>query len=75
MCLRAQVIDDNKGVVARVRQAHGLSNDDGGAVRGRGIDDASEGLETTAEASTTTTEALTEEYDPEVSTTTTEASA
>ena len=51
MCLRSQGIDDDDGVVERVRQAHGLINNNGGVGRGRGIDNASDGLETTAEAS------------------------
>ena len=51
VCLRSQGIDDNNGVVNRVRQARGLIDDDGGVRRGRGIYNASEGLETTIEAS------------------------
>ena len=50
MCLRDQGIDNNRGGVGRVRLAHGLSNDNRGVDRGRGIDDASKGLETTTEA-------------------------
>ena len=50
MCLRAQVIDDNDGSVGRVRRAHGRIDYEGGVGRGRGIRNASEGLETTAEA-------------------------
>ena len=50
MCLRAQGIDNNNSGVGRVRRARGLSNDERGVGRGRGIYDASEGLETTAEA-------------------------
>ena len=48
--LRAQGIDDDKCGVGRVRRACGLSDDDGGVNGGRGIDDASEGLDTTTEA-------------------------
>ena len=50
MCLQTQVIDNNDGVVDRVRRAHGLSDDYIRVVRGRGIYDASKGLETTMEA-------------------------
>ena len=50
MCLRDQGIDDNNGVFGRVRQARGISNDNGGVRRGQGIDDETEGLETTTEA-------------------------
>ena len=49
MCLQDQGIDDNDGGVRRLRWARGLSNDDGGVRRERGIYDASEGSETTAE--------------------------
>ena len=48
--LRAQGIVDDDGGVGRVRQARGLRDDDGGVGRGRGIYDASEGSDTTAEA-------------------------
>ena len=48
--LRTQVIDDDDGGVGRVRWVRGLRYDDGGVIRGRGINDASEGLETTTEA-------------------------
>ena len=94
MCLRDQGIDDDGGGVARVRWAHEISDKDGGVGRGQGIDDASEGSETTTEASRiqgrqrrlrrrddrpeeleTMKEALTEKDYPEVSTTTTKASA
>ena len=50
MCLRDQGIDNDDGIVRRVIRAHGLRNDDVGAGRGQGIDDASEGQETMAEA-------------------------
>ena len=49
--LRDQGIDDNDGVVDRVRQARGLSDDGGDVGRGGGIYDVSEGLETSTEAS------------------------
>ena len=93
VCLRAQRIDDDDGVVNRVIKARGLSDDNGGVGRGQGIDRASEGLVTTTdtyrvqgqpwrpwrrndgtEKFATNTEALAEEDDPKVSTTTTEAS-
>ena len=93
MCLQDKVIDDNNGVVGRVIRTRGLSDYNGGVDRGQGIDDVSEGLEITTEASriqgqqrrmrrrddgleelATTTEALSEEDEPEVSTTSTEAS-
>ena len=51
MCLQAQGINDNNGVVNRVRRAYGLDNDDGGFSRGRGRNDATKGSETTTEAS------------------------
>ena len=44
VCLWDQGIDDDNGVIDRVRRAHGLSNDNRGVGRGRGIHDASEGL-------------------------------
>ena len=50
VCLRDQGINNNYGSVGRVRQAKGLSKDDGGVGWGRGIRDASEGSETTTEA-------------------------
>ena len=50
MCLRAQVIDNNDGVIGGVRWARGLSDNYGGVVRGRGIHDTSDGLETMTEA-------------------------
>ena len=93
MCLQAQGIDDDDGVVNRVIRAHEISNDGGGVGRGRGIDDASEELETTTKAMrikgrrprlrrcndwtaelATTTKELAEEDEPEVLTTTMEAS-
>ena len=51
MCLRDQGIDDDDGVVDRVRQACRLSDNDGGVSRGQGIYDAYEESETTTEAS------------------------
>ena len=50
MCLRDQGIDNGDGGVGRGRRARVLRNDDGGIGGGRGIDDASEGSETTMEA-------------------------
>ena len=51
MCLRDQGIDnDDGGGVFRVRRACGLSDNNGGVVRGRGIYNASEGFDTTTEA-------------------------
>ena len=50
MCLRIQGIDDNNGFIGRLIRACGLSNDNGGVGRGRGIRDASKGLEKTTEA-------------------------
>ena len=50
MCLRSQCIDDNNGGVGRVRQDHGISNNDRGVGRGRGIHNASMGLETSTDA-------------------------
>ena len=49
MCLRDQGIDDNNGAVYIVRQSRGLSNDNGGVGRGRGIDDTSKGSDTTTD--------------------------
>ena len=51
MCLRAQGIDDNDGVVDRVIRERGLSDNYGGVGRGRGIGDASKVSETATEAS------------------------
>ena len=50
VCLRAEVIENDDGGVGRVRQAKGLSDNDVGIRRRRGIRDASEGSETMAEA-------------------------
>ena len=50
VCLRAQVIDDNDGVIGRVKPFRGLRDNDRGVGRRRGIHDASEVSETTAEA-------------------------
>ena len=50
MCLRYQGIDDNNGGVVRVRQARGISDDDRGVGRGRGIHNTSEVSEKTTEA-------------------------
>ena len=50
MYLQFQVIDDNGSGVGRLRRARGISNDDRIVGRGRGIYDASEGLETMTEA-------------------------
>ena len=50
MCLQAQGIYDNAGVVNRVRQSRRLSDDNGGVGRGQGIDNVSEESETTIEA-------------------------
>ena len=50
MFLQAQGIDDDSGGVGRVRRFRGLSDEDRDVGRGRGIYDASEGLETTMEA-------------------------
>ena len=49
MRLRDQGIDNNIKGVARVRRAHGISNDGRGVGRGQGIYNTSEGLETTPE--------------------------
>ena len=49
--LRAQGIDNNDGIVGRVRWAWGLSNDDVGVGRGRGIYDMFKASETTTEVS------------------------
>ena len=93
MFLQAQGIDDDAGVVDRVRRVRKLSDDNIGIGRGLVIDDVSERLETTTEASinwgqqqrlrrlddgpeklATMAEALIEEDEPDVSTTTTKAS-
>ena len=50
MCVRSQGIDDNNGGVDGVRRAQGLSNYDRAVDGGRRIDNASEGSETTTEA-------------------------
>ena len=50
MCLQAEVIDNGDGGIGRVRRSKGGSDNNRGVDRGRGICDASEGLETTAEA-------------------------
>ena len=50
MRLWDQGIDNNNDGVGRVRRAGRISNDGGGVGRGRGIYDASKGLETTTEA-------------------------
>ena len=50
LCLWAHSIDDKNGGVYRVRWDRGLSDNDGGVGRGRGIYEASEGSETTTEA-------------------------
>ena len=49
MCLWDQVIADIDRVVGRVGHARGLSNDNIRVVKGKGIENASEGSETTAE--------------------------
>ena len=49
MCLQDQGIGNNDGGVARVRRALRLINNGGGVRRGQGIDNASEGSETTIE--------------------------
>ena len=51
MCLWDQGIDDDNGVIESVIRACRIRDNDGGVDRRRGIDNASEGLETTAEAS------------------------
>ena len=50
MCLWAQGIDNDDGGVSGLRRALGLSDEDRGIIRGRGLRDAPEGLETTTEA-------------------------
>ena len=49
MCLQAQGVDDKNSGFDGGIQAQGLSYNDGGVDRGRGIYDASEGSETTIE--------------------------
>ena len=49
MCLRSQVIDNEDSGVGGGRRYRGLSGDNGGVDGGRGIDNASEGLETMTE--------------------------
>ena len=49
MCLQAQGVDEEKGIVNRVRWPHGISDNNGGVGRVRVIDNASEGLETTTD--------------------------
>ena len=50
VCLQDQGIDDNNGGVGRLIRDCGISNDDRGVDRGRGIHDVSERSETTPEA-------------------------
>ena len=50
MCLQAQGIDNKNGGGVRVRRDRGLRDDVGVVGEGRGIGDASKGLETTTEA-------------------------
>ena len=50
VCLRSQGIEDSDGGIGRIRLARGLNDDSGGVGGGRGIDNVSEGLETTTEA-------------------------
>ena len=50
VCLQDQDIYDDDDRVSRVRRARRLRDDNGGIGRGRGIDDASEVLETTTKA-------------------------
>ena len=50
MCLRAQGIDDNDGGLVRGRRARGPSNYNRCISGGRGIYNASEGLDTNTEA-------------------------
>ena len=49
VCLRAEDNDDDDGSVGRLRRSKGLSDDDRGIGRGRGVCDASEGSETITE--------------------------
>ena len=50
VCLWDQGIYDNNDNAERVRRSHRLSNKNAGVGRGREIDGASEGLETTTDA-------------------------
>ena len=50
MCLQAQGIADSNAGVVRVRQAHGLIDNNEGVGGGQGIDDVSKGSETMPEA-------------------------
>ena len=50
VCFQDQGIDDDGGVVGRVKRVRRISNDNGCVSRGRGIDDASEILEKTTVA-------------------------
>ena len=50
VCLRAEGIDDNNSGVGILGQAKGLSNNDEGVGRRRGIHNTSEGSETKTEA-------------------------
>ena len=52
VCLQSQGIDNDNddGGVVRLRRARGLSDNDGGVGKGRGVDDASNVSETTTEA-------------------------
>ena len=50
MCLRDKGIDNNDDGIGRVQQTRRLIDNNRCVSIGRGIDDASEGLETTAEA-------------------------
>ena len=50
MHLQTQYFDDDDGSVGRVRRARGISNNNRGIERGRGIYDVSEGSETTTDA-------------------------
>ena len=50
LCLRVQEIDNDDGDVGKGRRTRGLSDRNRGVGGGRGIDDASKGLETTTEA-------------------------
>ena len=50
MVLRAQGIDNDNDGGDRVRRSCGLSDNDGGVGRRRGIEDTSEILETTTDA-------------------------
>ena len=49
--LRAQGIGNDNVILYRVRRVCGISDDDGGVGRKRGMDDASKGYEATTEAS------------------------